>query len=221
MSRLCVIWTPALIHTFVCCDLMDVKPWQNLCMAHCMICMNVLLSYAVLKNKSDRLVKAGFSFVLVFVVLTVARRGNVLVPWLCTLMSLRWANDKEEYLCAGGARTGPVNLALWRVPMTRGFTGHKPRGMRESRKWPTVSIFCQTAFRLLSFFSAFARMLVCLSYSDYLVLLCNSHFLFSSFCQSLCLKRTIFLTLSVHTHSMSLMLKSAYWDSALKVRKSL
>lgn len=45
--------------------------------------------------------------------------------------------------------TGPVNLALWRVTMTRGFTGHKPRGMRECRKWATVSIFCQTALRLL------------------------------------------------------------------------
>lgn len=59
---------------------------------------------------------------------------------------------KRNIFRAGWERTGPVNLALWRVPMTRGFTGHKPRGMRESRKWATVSIFCQTALRLLSFF---------------------------------------------------------------------
>lgn len=45
--------------------------------------------------------------------------------------------------------TGPVNLAVWRVTMTRGFMGHKPRGMRECRKWATVSIFCQTALRVL------------------------------------------------------------------------
>lgn len=59
-------------------------------------------------------------------------------------------NDKEGCLFfSAWEGTGPVNLALWRVTMTRGFTGHKPRGMRECRKWATVSIFCQTALRLL------------------------------------------------------------------------
>lgn len=57
---------------------------------------------------------------------------------------------KRTIFCSGWERTGPVNLAFWRVPMTRSFTDHKPRGMRESRKWATVSIFCQTALRLLS-----------------------------------------------------------------------
>lgn len=70
------------------------------------------------------------------------------VKWSST--SVEGVNDKEGCLFfPAWEGTGPVNLALWRVTMTRGFTGHKPRGMRECRKWATVSIFCQTALRLL------------------------------------------------------------------------
>lgn len=59
---------------------------------------------------------------------------------------------KRNISCPGEARTGPVNLALWWAAMTRGFTGHKLRGMRETWKWPTVSIFCQATFTHFFFY---------------------------------------------------------------------
>lgn len=71
--------------------------------------------------------------------------------WNDSVPLWRGVHDKEGCLfCAAWEGTGSVNLALWRVTMTGGFTGHKPRGMRECRKWATVSIFCETALLLAS-----------------------------------------------------------------------
>lgn len=102
---------------------------------------------------------------------------------------------KRNISYAGEARTGPVNLALWWAAMTRGFTGHKPRGMRETRKWPTVSIFCQAASTHL-----FSPLCVCLplSFSDYHILFCNSDFQLGSYC--LTLFSSLFVFMRLYTH---------------------
>lgn len=112
---------------------------------------------------------------------------------------------KRTVSCARGARTGPVNLALWRVPMTRDFTGHKSRGMRESRKWPTVSIFCQTASCLLIYFPAFC-VYVCNSYIQIILpFSSNSDFLLSSVILCLYIYSLPFLALifNAYTHTVS------------------
>lgn len=72
-----------------------------------------------------------------------------LFSWDDPVLLWRGLMIKKDVFFSAWEGTGPVNLALWQVTMTRGFTGHKPRGMRECRKWATVSIFCQTALRLL------------------------------------------------------------------------
>ena len=138
---------------------------------------------------------------------------------------------KRNITGAGRARTGPVNLALWRVPMTRGFTGHKPRGMRESRKWPTVSIFCQAASRLRSlslslFFFFNLSLCVCLCVS--LIQIIPSSSVIQIFCSvhdfSLFVSNThtcLHISLSVDIHHKTLILTGTYWNSTLKVRISV
>ena len=133
---------------------------------------------------------------------------------------------KRNISGAGGARTGPVNLALWRVPMTRGFTGHKPRGMRESRKWPTVSIFCQAASRLLSLSLFFLPLRVCLCVS--LIQIIPSSSVIQIFCSvhdfSLFVTNThtcLCISFSVDIHHKTLILTGTYWNSTLKVRISV
>lgn len=130
----------------------------------------------------------------------------------CT--SVEGVNDEGGCLFfAAWGGTGPVNLALWWVTMTRGFTGHKPRGMSECRKWATVSIFCQTALRLLlPFPSLCVYAYNCYSYD--LILFCNSIFQVSWCCLSL----KLFLPSSRSCfYHMQTILTGSNWNSALKV----
>lgn len=161
---------------------MHCKPWQY------------LTYHRLLHDLPDMFLflQTGWTGYSVVFVLTVVGSGIMLClrrvrSCLCGELMM-----KRNISCAGVAWTGPVNLALGQVPMTRGFMGHKPRGMRESRKWPTVSIFCQTASCSFSFYffclpaclPACLCVWVCITYSVNFVLI------------------SVFLWLS-HTHTFS------------------